>query len=1350
MSYSASFGGLPCVDPYTEYQEQSKLEYDTSWSDKANSFANPLGSIPGKGWILMLRRDLNQLDINTRYDLTFSNLDPASPLEKITLKKLLIVKATCLTPGKEGDENSCYLVELIDSRWAARNKPIDFQINVLSPNTSAKYYESSLNRSSEESIPWTWSLAIKKIWDTNGTLGEFPGLPYEPEGIPSGYHFLAASSYDALSVMLAKIHCSLRYDPQTHIYDIVKLGETADLDSVLSEKRSHLIYDAEVLESDKARITSKVRVYFHKAHNDYGQENTTESSTKQWVTDSYIYKDYSVADFDDVGIETLTLEENSTQIFWDDSSAIVNSDGTIDNDAELATRAQEIAHNYYLASGAGGTRLLKKYSGIHPEFKPSGELKYVCWKFTKAGVTTEIARTIGFIDGMSLISPYTHLEQTENLMPPDFSRESYPIYFPQIQLVEVLEGPVEENYYRAQVIFFNPTTSSLDIRDECWLVCPDTMTLQSGEIGLAKVFGKKEINSETKPVYYISSATNTVSSQSSNILLNIKDYVPILSFSNYDYYEANIITFTKDPDTSEVTYVEGESCYAAVTHQRKPELNFLHPGVKIAIINEKALYKIVLEHVRFVKPGSNEPLKGSVYSGVAYGLDYGNEGPISIANNNIENCYINDLRFISTGITPQPGSPAYIQNPSETQSSFNPNQEVLDSNEVASPSPVWYTTYFHLGEIYVEKGQELIPGQLIGTIGEYESSEPHLHFSLADGQNIDIAEAGNTLDVSSWMRMPIVGQRVDSQPGDVIPTANFTAAQRRVIQSYFAPPVDLTKGHWRIVQGSQFHRNKQYYDMDVSLEENFTAGQSVYSAIASDSPNLLTRVVGTGNVAGQTDQAGTPKNLKFVFLQHEIKPAPPAQPSPLATIDYLDYPVVEGEGFVYKGSVRKLDINYFYIGRYQGILDLDGTLLPSYAIDPDYITVGTRSNDVVGITKKLIFEDNNFDVEDVGNGNAYVKGVLFQNHGVSLYRRKKINFKTEVAPEDATVPFLAKDNPDTQSTDVIFYVAAGDDGDGGGGGGLFISSVLGIAPIYVDNSVKGLARVGLDIPLKVIYGGTQRNALNRGSTLVGDNTNPVALIQGNPYTLYNHKYNYNYPFPEWTIWSKIQGVSQTGIHTAYGSKVRKLEAIQTSDSGSTTFLCLYLDNYDNRLIVISDDESAELENRILLAKVNNPSARGTIGLKRVNKHSNTLSEYEIVVPLTSDQRGTYPYVYDLYLKNEKLGIQHISQNNLPITNQLLPLMFPEDTLNQEHLGYLNTIPYKILLENIVGLGRGGQVTSILPGTIYPEVVGNIIDDLIFTTEDILIGYTYKGRMGYFSDIDYTSLTTLLNRFETII
>jgi len=1342
MSYSATFGGLPCIDPYTEYQEQSKLEYDTSWSEKANSFANPLGSMPGKGWILMLRRDLNQLDINTRYDLTFSNLSDS--LEKITIKKLLIVKAVCLTPGKAGDENSCYLVELIDSRWSARNKPLDFQINILAPNSSNSYYESSI---SPNKTPWTWSEAIEKIWNVNGSLGTFPGLPYTPDGIPTGYQFIGVDSYEALPVLLTKIHCSLRYNPQTDVYDIVKIGDQAGLSDLISIKRPKLIYDGEVLESDKARLANKVRIYFNKVHIHYGQEATTEESLKQWITDSSIYKEYTSSDFTDTGIVSSNLDETNTQIFWDDSRAIIDYDGTVTNDADLSTRAQEIAHNYYLSIVTGGARLLKKYSGVHPEFNTSGELKYVCWKFTKAGVTTEIARTIGFIEGMELIAPYSSLTEVENLMPPDFSRTTYPVYFPQIQLIEILEGPIEDNYYRAQLNSFNVLTSSLEVKDQCWLACPETMALQTGDLVLGKIFGKKEINSETKQVYYTAQKPSSSTTSSDQVLINIKDYVPILSFANYDYYEANIITFTKDSTTNQITYSEGVSCYAAVTHQRKPELNFLHSGVKVAIINNKGLYKIILEHVRFVKPLIDTPVKGSVYTGMAYGLDYGNEGPVSIANNNIENCYINDLRFIEKGLTPQPGSPAYIQNSSDTQPSFNPNQEILDSDEVAIPSPVWYTTYFHLGEIYVEKGQELIPGQVIGNIGEYESSEPHLHFSLADGQNIDIAEAGNTLDVTSWMRMPIVGERVAPQPGDVIPVANFTNAQRRVIQSYFAPPVDLTKGHWRIVQGSQFHRNKQYYDMDVSLEENFTAGQLVYSAIASDSTNILTRVIGTGNVAGQTDQAGIEKNLKFVFLQHELKPAPPAQPSPLATIDYLDYPVVEGEGFVYKGSIRKLDINSFYIGRYQGILDLDGILLPSYAIDPDYITVGTRNKDVIPITKKLIFEDNNFDVEDAGNGNAYVKGVLLQNHGISLYRRKKINFKTEVAPADAIAPFIAKDNPDTQSTDVIFYVS---EGDGDGGGGLFISSVLGIAPIYVDNSVRGLARVGLDIPLKVIYGGTQRNVLNRGATLVGDNTNPVALIQGNPYTLYNHKYNYNYPFPEWTIWSKLQGVSQTGIHTAYGSKVRKLEAIQTSDSGSTTFLCIYRDKYDNRLIIISDDESAELENRILLAKVNGPASRGTLGLKRVNKHSNTLSEYEIIVPLTSDQRGTYPYVYDLYLKDEKLGIKHISQNNLPITNQLLPLMFPEDTLNQEHLGYLNTIPYKIHLENIVGLGRGGQVTSILPGTIYPEVVGNIIDDIIFTTEDILIGYTYKGRMGYFSDIDYTSLTTLLNRFETII
>jgi hypothetical protein len=1345
MTCYATFGGFPCVDPINEYEEQSKTGYDTSWASKAISFACPVGPMPGKGYLLLLRRDLDNLDINERHDLVIS-----SENGNITIKNLLIIKAVCLTPGMAGDKNSCYLVEVIDKRWSAKNKPIEIQVNILAPNSKDEYYKSSINPNTY--LPWTWEEIIRHIWETNDTLGEFTSLPYTPSGTPQGYQFLGVDSYDALNVLLAKIHCSLRWNPQTDIFDIVEIGAKDNLDQLIVDKLSYLIYDAEVIESNKARVANKVRVYFNKVHMHYGQEISTSETEKQWITDSIYYKEFNASEFD---VDESKLDSSNTQVLWDDLKAVVNYNNSIENDTELETKAREIATKYYKSIFEGGNRLLKKYSGIHNEFNVSGELKYVTWKFTTNGVTTEIARTIGFIDGMDVVSQYMYLEDTENLMAPDFSRATFPNYFPQLQLIEILEGPIEGNYYRGQITSFNVLEDTLKVIEECWVTCPDTMTLQTGDKAFGKIFGKKQLNTELKQVYYVLGvqSVNAPAAASPNILLNIKNYVPILEFSNYDYYEAEIIAFDKDQETNKITPKKTQDCYAAVTHLRKPELNLLHPGVQVAIINSKGLYKIVLEHVRFVKPLNNVPIKGSVYNGIAYGLDYNNEGPVSIDNNNFEDCYINDLRCLS--VTPKPGTPPYKEKPPE-DIPLNPTLEEIESNEVASPNPVWYTSYFHLGEIYIEKGQEVTPGQLIATIGSYENGEPHLHFSLGDGQGLNIVEVGNTVDVMSWLGLPIVGTRY---PSSYIPTNVFSTAQKRVIQSYFNAPINKQEGNWRIVLGSQFHVEKQYFDMDISLENVLESeGKGVYNAISPDTDRILTRVVGTGDVAGQD------KNLKFIFLQHEIKSATPA---PLATIDYLNYSVVEGEGFTYKGALVNLNKDLYYIGRYQGILDIDGTIKPSYAIDPDYICVGTRTKDTVTPVKKIVFEDNNFDVLDSGFGQAYVKGVLLQNHGISLYRRKKINFKTEVydpynLPQ---APFLAKDNPTTQATDVIFYKPpVPPDGGGGGGGLVFISYVFGTAPILVDNSVPGISRVSLEVPLKVIYGGTQRYILTKGATIVGNNIDPVALIPGNPYTLYNHKYNYNYPFPEWTIWSKIQGVTQTGIQVG-GGKTRPLEIIETG-SDTESSLALYFDKYDNRVIVISakypeyiagDYSTLQLDYIPLVNIIDYGGTIGTIGIQRVNNHSNTLSEYEIIIPEDISQRGTYPYVYDFFLKDGIIGIKKISEDPEDL-GVLLPVMFEQDidyVTTRQFPGYVTT-RNKIYLENIVGLGRGGA--TVAPGTFIPHLLGNeelegrsgglYINQKPFQTDDIVLGYTYKGRLGYLAGINEDSVRQILQYFGT--
>lgn len=1129
MTYTVSFGGLACLDPLTEYEEQSRLGYDTSWADKANSFSCPLGHIPGKGWILLLRSALDQLDLNTKYDLTFENIETS---EKVVIKQLLITKAVCLTPGITQDPNASYLVEVIDRRWSAMNKPIEIQINILAPDSTLTYYSSTV---SPEGVPWTWEKVIEKVWNLNENLGDFPGLPYTPQGIPQGFQFIGVEAYQALNVLLAKINCALNYDPQEDLFSIAFLGESQDLTNLLEEKRNLLVYDGEVLESARAKICNRVRVYFNKHHLHYGQENSVTETDKQWITNSVIFKEYLAENFD---LDPTTLEDNNTQVFWDDTRAIINYSGEIENDAYLNERGLELADKYYKSVQTGGARLLKKYTGIHSEFKVSGELKYVCWKITKSGAMTEIANTFGFIDGMNVISQYMYLETTENLLPPDFSRPTYPIYFPQIQIVEILEGPLENNYYRAQVSTFNVLTSSLEPLEECWAVPPETVSLFTGDILFGKISGKKEISGETKQVYFVVSQGGA-SGTSEIALVRVINYNPIFTFPKYDYFPAKTIKFTKSVTSEEVTSEEVADCYVAITHLRKPELNLLHIGVKIAIINGVPLYKIDTEYVRFVRPVVNTPLKGSVYSGVGYGLDYGDEGPVSILTNNEENCYINDLRFID-GVIPSPGTP-----------SFQP----------VSPAP----------------------------------------------------------------------------------------------------------------QGG----------------------------------------------AGVTE-----------------------------------------DGITVNGSLKTLDTNLYYIGRYQGILDIDGDFRPSYAVDPDYLAVATRQQDITHITKRIVFEENNFFVDNVGYGNAYIRGVLLQNAGTSLQRRRIVNFKSEKYPPGApsVPPFLAKDNPTEGRTDVILYR---------GHESIYINYVDGIPPIYVDTSVAGIATVRLEIPLRVIYGGTQRTSLTRGATLIGDDINPVALRPGLPYTVFNTKYNYNYPFPEWAIWSKIQGVTQTGIHKVYG-KIRPLEEIGFSSGGNYS-LALHYDKYDYRYIVVSNinpalgDFSLSTQTIPLAIKRNMVTTSGTIGLKKVNAHSNTLSEYELILPTNVAQRAKGPYVYDLYLKNGRLGIRHISQIPEFPVDILFPVQFAEDSLlvgDETKFGYLGQTEGKILLENIVGLGRGGATSLTETGQSFDWILGNeflegvssdtYITTKTYTTTDIILGYTYKGRLGYLSDISQTTLESILSRYKVII
>lgn len=612
----------------------------------------------------MLNIDLQVLNLDLEQFLSFglfSNTDQTD----ITIGPLFVTKANCITPGLENDPNALYLVEAVDTRWLARRIPVNVQFNIRDGN-NAYYYDSINGQDVNNVIPWTWDSAIKFLWEINNKLGPYPGMPldelgniYVPDGVPENYQFIGVDSYNALNVLLAKINCSLQYDPILDIFDIILLGIIdTDLDNLYILNNNHLIYSSDPFETTRTKLTSNVRVYFNKKHKYYGQEVTT-SNNPQWITNNYIY--YDVPNPLDV-----VTEEASTQIFWDDLSAIEDNAGNILNLVNLQERAKQVAFNYYTTTYYSTQRLLKRFDGPISDFIPSSQIRCVTWYINDTGIVTEITTSVeGIYDQVQYVDFYKDLVTMENLQPPDFSRITFPNYFPQIQVLDIdcipniqqlvrnlstnpsqnvthdlstqpsIENTGEEltsttlnteqstiinsyasiqnsntnmcqgqtpvnqqgsYFYLGTVESLNPDTVKLEYRDLCYIYkTPNDGADIKGKF-FGKICGQVTINGNTLPLYIILDLSAT---NKQNAIVFALSITPAFSFTQYNLYPGKLLTSIANKDTG-VTETPGNIIYIKLQSSRKPEINLRYIGIQITIFNNVPVYEVTPEFERIV------------------------------------------------------------------------------------------------------------------------------------------------------------------------------------------------------------------------------------------------------------------------------------------------------------------------------------------------------------------------------------------------------------------------------------------------------------------------------------------------------------------------------------------------------------------------------------------------------------------------------------------------------------------------------------------------------------------------------------------------------------------------------
>jgi hypothetical protein len=500
------FGDKPVLDRVQEAENLARLGLPVPPQfARANSLLNPLGRAPARGWLLMLRRDLEELDLNALHDLT---LDSDDPLLGAARARGLVVcrEPECLTPGWKRDADACYLVEVADARWRVYNPhyvvPAQKQYNVRAPAYAVGsgpdvYYQDTLDGGG----PWTWARMCEDLWGAMPQLGPWPGfplvpdplnpqgptVPYEPNGLPEGWAFPGVAAWPALCDALWKVGLAVRWDPQYGRYHVVRVGgvpapapqpgqppprdDDPSTDDRLHEEFLRLaeqdgrkILDADFLPALRGRVPYGVKVLFHKVWVHHGSQETVTRTPDQWQTQAVGYIDVT-------GPEPERSEPDVYHPLWDDLPALCDADGLVTNLAACQARAQERANDYYRELLAGGARRRLVFSGV-VAVVPTGLIRGVAWRQDAQGaLVTEVVRHPFRLLAADDDGRWQELPDPNSpLQPPAFG-PGRPDYPPLVQTVRIPDGaaPDADGYYGCYVQRYDPDRRAWSDREPAWV-----------------------------------------------------------------------------------------------------------------------------------------------------------------------------------------------------------------------------------------------------------------------------------------------------------------------------------------------------------------------------------------------------------------------------------------------------------------------------------------------------------------------------------------------------------------------------------------------------------------------------------------------------------------------------------------------------------------------------------------------------------------------------------------------------------------------------------------------------------------------------------------------------------------
>ena len=436
------------VDSFPVMEAREEILRGTKAWRKANSIFCPLGSAPSRAWLLMLKRDVDQLatssvgqpDPQTQAQSAVPHTIHWTPVETdqnsaanpttttLNFPGFYLIKTERLLGGGSSDPLALHLVELADARalGEAISDSGSTVANLRSYANPADYLTGSSGA--------TWDSLVQTLWEKT-PLGTYPSLPaalISPtppatpllDGEPQNHWFIGLNAYRSLNAVLDQIDCAIQPSPFDGLFNIVQLGDTA---AGIPTPTAPLAWDGEPKNLNILQAPANITVYNYSHFKSYGQELDTEVASN-WALDAKVRSNTAA---------TNVPGAQGTLPLWDDLPVVLDENGQISNASALSTRIANRQARYVTRSTVNAKHRI--YMGLTASIVPGGEIKAVIWRSWGDGTFTEFVAGPSLVydfycDASSSIGSVAWVDEEllaperEQYGPPDLGRHSYPNY----------------------------------------------------------------------------------------------------------------------------------------------------------------------------------------------------------------------------------------------------------------------------------------------------------------------------------------------------------------------------------------------------------------------------------------------------------------------------------------------------------------------------------------------------------------------------------------------------------------------------------------------------------------------------------------------------------------------------------------------------------------------------------------------------------------------------------------------------------------------------------------------------------------------------------------------------------